>query len=447
MSDTNEEWMPLTLPQLDFWEEFTFHPDLPVSTVAHCLEIRGEVREEALIRAIEQTVSEADVLALRFREQDNPKGLFQRYEVQGRPELELMDLRQETDPMKAAEDVMDHDMQQNLNLRVQYLSRLILLRLSEQHYLFYIRAHHIVIDGYGFALIEQRCGQLYSHFCGQGEAGHPFNSFRSFLQEEEAYRNSRRWEKDRSYWANYLDPSVSLPVLNKGVEDYGVSGLHAHGAFPDSFGERLQKMAQELDTGWPDLLILLSGLYLSRTLSREEGGGDAITLWLPFMSRWGSVGAHMPALMVNILPFQLQYSPQQSIRSFLSEAVATLREQRKHGRYRIEQIAADHGMKKGNRFFFTPLVNVLPFNSSEFFGCEVSRRVLANGSEDGFNLTFRGETDGSGLVFYVDADPAMTRQDSFERHQKDLPSFLLEALAVEALDRTVGELWNGFSRV
>ncbi len=67
--DFADGWMPLTLPQLDFWEEFSFHPDQPVSTVAHCVEIEGDVDVEKLLRAISQTVREAEVLSIRFSDE------------------------------------------------------------------------------------------------------------------------------------------------------------------------------------------------------------------------------------------------------------------------------------------------------------------------------------------------------------------------------------------
>lgn len=49
-------WLPLTQPQLDFWEEFSFHPDEPVSTVAHYIDLSGAVNESALLQAITRTV-------------------------------------------------------------------------------------------------------------------------------------------------------------------------------------------------------------------------------------------------------------------------------------------------------------------------------------------------------------------------------------------------------
>ncbi len=231
-------------------------------------------------------------------------------------------------------------------------------------------------------------------------------------------------------------------MLDKDCEDYGGGGLHADAALPPGFSKRLQRLAGALEIGWPDLLVLLSGLYLHRVLPRPDR--DVLTLWLPFMSRWGSVGAHMPAMLVNILPFHLTIEPGEDVAAFLTRNAANLRKQRLHGRYRIEQIAADREIPKGRRFFFSPLINVLPFSAPVFAGLTVARHILANGPGDGFNLTFRGEDDGSELNLHIDADSALTQAGDFARYRKELPLFLDAMLREEALALAAVEASTAF---
>lgn len=109
---------------------------------------------------------------------------------------------------------------------------------------------------------------------------------------------------------------MRLPILDRGAEDYGEAGYHHDVAFRDDISIGLRAMAKATDIGWPDLLVLLSGLYLSRMLPMQ-GEDEGLTLWLPFMSRWGSVGAHMPGLLVNILPFHLEFDSGETLFSAL----------------------------------------------------------------------------------------------------------------------------------
>lgn len=435
------QWMPLTLPQLDFWEEFTFHPDEAVSTVAHYLDIEGDVDESALKRAIEQTIAESDVLSLRFQQETSDCAPSQSCDPRQFPTLEIVDLLGFDAPVEEAIKRMEADVQMRIDLCQDKLANQALYRVAEHRYLWYIRAHHIIMDGYGFALIEQRCGHYYRHFLGLADPGHAFHPFTSFLAEEEAYRNSPRWQMDRTYWSDYLDHHGNLPVIHKGVEDYGTPGEHMEQPIADSLSQSLCARAAEISLGWPDLLVLLSGAYLFHTLPKQTvAGQEILPLWLPFMSRWGSVGAHMPGMLVNILPFHVSLGPQETLRAYLTRSAAVLKKQRKHGRYRIEQIAMDQNVAKGSRFYFSPLINVLPFSAPQFDGCQVSRHVLANGPAEGFNLTFRAEEDASNMILQIDTDPSMTGLKSAQK--QDIRDFLTRALSPGALDQPVSVLWD-----
>jgi enterobactin synthetase component F len=418
--EAERSWLPLTLPQLDFWEEFVLHPELPLSTVAHCLELEGDVDQGALVRAIRETVREAEVLSICFRE--GADGPLQRCDPERTPLVQTFDLRRSAEPAAEAARWMERDLGQPCDLRRDKLSAQVLFRIGERRYLWYVRAHHIIVDGYALALLERRCGQLYGALRGASEAGVPFHPFSSFLEEEEAYRASERWQADRSYWTEYLAAAHALPVLDKGGEDYGLSGRHHQEALSPALSLHLQATASALEIGWPDLLVLLSGAYVHEL----SAGARLRTLWLPFMSRWGSVGAYVPAMTVNILPFHLTIVPGESLPAFLRRSAAALRKLRLHGRYRIEQIAADHGLGKGQRFFFSPLINVLPFTAPNFVGCRVKRDILASGVGDGLNLTFRGAEDGADLSLHIEAD-ASIGADAFAR-LCELPAFLDRAL-------------------
>ena len=157
-------WLPLTQPQLDFWEEFSFHPDEPVSTVAHYIDLSGAVNESALIEAIKRTMRESEVLSIRFRIGEDGETPQQCCDPNRTPVVELVDLRGDSAPLEEALRRMNADVEARLDLRTDRLSAQLLYRIADDRYLWYIRAHHIVVDGYGLTLVEQRCGQLYGHY-------------------------------------------------------------------------------------------------------------------------------------------------------------------------------------------------------------------------------------------------------------------------------------------
>lgn len=438
-------WMPLTLAQLDFWEEFRFHPGEAVSTVAHAVELRGVADPPALARAIEGSIAETDIMALRFGLGADGQPA-QRIEPQRRPMLRQIDLSQRPDARDHAFALMQADVDAALDLLEQPIAAQWLIRLAEGHYLWFNRGHHIALDGYAMTLIEQRCARLYAAALDGKDPGPALRPFAAYLNEELDYRASPRHAADGRHWAGVLAAEPPPKVLRKGSENYPAEAL---AAAHDLSGLRdaLLRQAQAVGMGWPDLLTVLCSAWAALHLpdgsaERLRDAQDRVSMpvWLPYMSRMGSVAVSVPALVVNILPLDVTLDESEPLAEALARLGTRLHKLRRHGRYRIEQIAEDYGMEPRSRFFFSPLINVLPFDEARFAGCDTTRHVLSNGPGDGFNITIRSDSGARGLELLVEADPTLTPPGDFARLAGALPRFLAAALAPENLSRPLSAL-------
>lgn len=423
--------LPLTLGQLDFWDEFQAHPSQPVSTVAHVIRLEGALDQDALARAITIMAAEADILSLRFCEGDPP---MQMIDPDRRPVLRLLDVSGHPRPEAEAYRAMRADIERPLDLCADPLSALWLIRTGPDRWMWYLRGHHIFLDGYSMALIERRVAQLYAHLTQATPAGRPFGRFRDYLAEEADYRSSPRHQAARAFWQGLLSAGPRPATLRKGSEDYPAAPRSATLPLQD-LSTPLRQAARRLDMGWPDLMTALCALWLWRLPATDPGRGPAASealVWLPLMGRMGSVAAHVPAMVLNIAPYRVAPDPRARLASVLRAIQRDLTVIRQHGRCRIEQIAADFGLEDRERFLFSPLINVMPFGDAQFPGCAAAREVLAAGPGDGFNMTISADPRAEGLVLHLDADPSLTSQALLEAHAEGLPGFLKACLSAGA---------------
>ncbi|HGE6720489.1 TPA: condensation domain-containing protein [Serratia marcescens] len=442
MSDTAlaSEWLPLAPAQLDFWEEYTLHPGQTLSTVAHCTELCGAIEEAALCRAIAATLAETQAFALRFGERRGDHPPLLRHEPQRIPSLQRIDLQTHRDPWQAAQSLMHEDIAQHRALHREPLAAAWLLKLGPERYLWYVRAHHILVDGFGMALIEHRCAALYAHYLGQGSAGIPLGAFAPFQQAELAYVDSERCERDRRFWQAYLPPSQALPTVRKGGGEYGVRRLSVNRRLPTEVAQRLAQQSERSGINWPDLLVALSAAWLFQVMPRHVRQGDALPMWMPAMNRRGQAATNVPSLAVNTLPLLVSPAPMETLGSFLTTLTQQLRELRSHAGYRLRQLAADRGVDPNSRFFISPFINVQPFDAPRFVGCRGARRVLAGGSGDGFNLTYRGRTDARDLQVDIDIYLEQFPTEDALDYGEALQEFLLRALQREAWEQPLAAL-------
>ncbi|KOY62548.1 hypothetical protein AM629_07680 [Photorhabdus heterorhabditis] len=424
-------WIPLTQAQQYYWHEFSLHSERVVSTVAHYLDIQGNVDQQALCKAITMMISETDVLSVRFQLRKEEPFPLQQPNQAAIPQLKLIDLQTQPAPFQTALQLMRTDVESPLNLLTQPLSAQWLFKLSESHYLWYNRAHHILLDGFGMALLEHRCAHFYSYYLGKKTSSDAcFHSLSCYLTEEQEYCNSDQYEKDRLYWQNYLSPA-SLTTMDIARADYSTKHHYAGCALSRDIVTGLTRLSADTRIAWPDLLVALSSIYLLHYFPTQTQNNEySMPIWLPYMNRRTRFRTNTPALMTNILPLLINTNPDETLESFLKKTINALHTQRTHARYRIEQIFLDHNLPQDTRYLFSPLINVLPFDSPNFVDCQVKRHILTSGLYDcfSFNIIYRGKVDAGELIVDLDADSSMFSQEEVESHQKNLTDFLQKVL-------------------
>src|SRR5688572_15988906 len=148
----------LTAAQLGVWYASRLDPENTAFNAAQCVELTGAVDVDALVAAISLTVSETDALRLRFA--DGPGGVRQSVAEHGSP-VAVVDLRADATPRETAREWMRGDLATACDLTGDDL-HLSAVFLVGDAVLWYLRAHHLLLDGVGFRLVTERVAAHYS---------------------------------------------------------------------------------------------------------------------------------------------------------------------------------------------------------------------------------------------------------------------------------------------
>lgn len=415
-----QDWHSLTNAQEAYWNEFVQYPDQPLSTVAHCLEIAGTVDVEKLVLAINMTLCEAEVLSLKFSRVDHPHTPMQIVSEETRPHVDVIDLHTESNALEQANERMLVDVSTPIDLESAPLSKSQLYLISPRKVLWYLRTHHIAVDGYSMHLIEQRCAHLYRCLVNDEQPSNRFKTFDVYIKEHCDYQQSKRFETDKQYWEQYLETTV----LEKSEYDgTAMTTTSIERAVPADIGRDLNILSKQLMIGWSDILTLLCVAYLSQHWCVEKRAAQPLSVWLPFMNRMGNPCANIPSLMVNSFPFLTHVDSNEPTKDYLNRAVKELRSCYRHGRYRVEnKLASD------DHYFLSPFVNILPFDDPEFVDCTTTHRVIAGGVADGFNVTVRSSKDAKQMFLNIEAESRLFDRSELCQHVDDLIQYLSKTL-------------------
>jgi hypothetical protein len=207
MVDTVPDALPLAAAQEGIWTGQEYDRASPAFNTAEYVEIHGPVDVVLLESAIRRTVAETDAVHVVFAADEEGR-TWQRFRTdlgwrsdgRGWPVL-VIDVSDEDDPLAAALAWMRADLTVPVDLRTDILFCHALIRLGDDHLLWYQRVHHIALDGYGLSLVARRVAEVYTALVeGRDPTPRAFGSLESVVTEDQSYLDSEKCATAREYW-------------------------------------------------------------------------------------------------------------------------------------------------------------------------------------------------------------------------------------------------------
>jgi enterobactin synthetase component F len=99
--------------------------------------------------------------------------------------------------------LMEADLNQNLRVDSgQPLAFHQLIQVGENHWYWYQRYHHLVVDGFSFPAITRQIAAIYAAWKkGEPTPESPFTPFAEVVDEYQRYRDSEAYQRDGAFWA------------------------------------------------------------------------------------------------------------------------------------------------------------------------------------------------------------------------------------------------------
>ncbi|MEV0246968.1 amino acid adenylation domain-containing protein [Nocardia sp. NPDC050712] len=422
---------PLTPAQTALWYAQRISPEVPL-TIAQYVEIHGDLDEGRLLYAIERFGAETEVGRVRLLEIDGiPHQLI---DPERRPGWARVDLRAEADPKAAALRWMDAHAASPMDLERDTLTTNVILRVGEADYIWYARAHHIVIDGYGAMNATTRTAEIYSALEHQTEpAVSRATPLATIYADEQTYRDSTRFRSDRDYWTEQLAGAGATVSLSTAGAGTGTEvGRRTATAQLDAGTDAAMNAAMAaFGTHSSTLFAAALACYV-----RSVTGNSDVVLSLPVSARTTVALRRSAGVVSNVVPIRLRFGAETTIADAVRAAELQITGALRHQRYRHDDIRRDCGYSRDSRGFFGPMVNIMLFHNELKFGdLPGSMHVLSTGPVEDLSVNlYNGESGRIHVDF--EANPRLyTEAENGAQHARFL-DFLGRFLAAGPATRT-----------
>ncbi|VDZ80313.1 enterobactin synthetase component F [Salmonella bongori] len=405
--------LPLVAAQPGIWMAEKLS-DLPSAwSVAHYVELTGELDAVLLAKAVTAGMRQADTLQMRFTEENgevwqwiDPGHTF------GEPTI--TDLRDQTDPHQAALDIMQADLRQNLRADSgKPLAFHQLMRIDDTRWYWYQRYHHLLVDGFSFPAITRQIVAIYRAWrSGVPTPDSPFTPFADVVEEYLRYRQSEAWQRDGAFWAQQrceLPPPASISAAPLPGRPANAETLRMKLTAPE--GAFRQLAAQMPDIPRADLALALVTLWLGRLCGRMNYAAGFI-----FMRRMGSAALTATGPVLNVLPLAVNIHATENLPMLARRLATQLKKMRRHQRYDAEQIVRDSGRAAGETPLFGPVLNIKVFDYHlDFPDIQAQTHTLATGPVNDLELALFPDENG-GLDVELLANSQRYDEATLSRH-------------------------------
>ncbi|WP_280489194.1 non-ribosomal peptide synthetase [Nocardia carnea] len=423
------ELFPLSPAQLGIWYAQHVDPQVPVN-IAQYVELHGELDVDTLTRASLDASHELGSGLLRIVERDGEPLQYVDHSLED--EVRYVDLRTADDPAAAARDWMRAEYGRPLDLTADRLIRAAALHLGENHWYWYVRAHHIVIDGYGAMNMMNRMAELYTAYrAGVEPAPSKAAQLRTLYDQEIAYRESNRFRTDKEYWAERvagLEEGTSLagrtaaPAAHNGV---------VQGPLTDEQNAALEEAVHRYESSPAQELIAAFAAYLA-----QWNGVEDVILSLPVTARTTALMRRSGGVSSNIVPLRLHVGADTTTADLRRQVQLEVSGALRHQRYRHEDIRRDAaGGGVVTTEFFGPWVNIMLFQDELRLGDSVgSLHVLSTGSIEDLGVNFYQSIGGTRSHIDFETNPNLYTDEEATRHHTRFLEFFDRFLAAEAAE-------------
>lgn len=409
--------LPLVAAQPGIWmaEKLSTLPS--AWSVAHYVELTGELDAPLLAKAIVAGLEQADTLRMRFSE-DNGEIWQWVDSALAFAQPEIIDLRAKSNPHEAARALMQADLQQDIRADGNKpLVFHLLIQVGEKRWYWYQRYHHLLVDGFSFPAITRQIAAIYRAWLhGEPTPDSPFTPFAEVVEEYQQYRQSDAWQRDGAFWSEQrkqLPPPASLSNNPLPGRSASADIIRMKLTAPEGAFRRLA--ARMPDVQRADLALALVALWLGRLCSRMDYAAGFI-----FMRRMGSAALTSTGPVLNVLPFGVRLDAAESLPALAQRLAGQLKKMRRHQRYDAEQIVRDSGRAAGAEPLFGPVLNVKIFDYQlNIPGVQAQTHTLATGPVNDLELALFPDENG-GLSIEILANKQRYDAETLAQHASRL---------------------------
>ncbi|WP_160118502.1 non-ribosomal peptide synthetase, partial [Rhodococcus wratislaviensis] len=394
------------------------------NNISAYLDISGEIDPSVMDDALRRVAEEARSVLVNFVEnEDGPRQVVR--DCKSWTPF-FIDVSAEADAESAAKASMAEIGAVPFDLERDALYRAGLIKVHDARFFLCAVCHHIVMDGFGVAILASRIGEIYTAMkTGTPIPDSGFGGPELIVDDDARYRRSDRLSRDKEFWRNYTAALPEPLRLSRHPSSPVPVTLHHSQTVPDDETTRWLTAAESIGIPMPGFLAAaVAGLF------HRLSGMSEFMMRLAVANRVGAA-RRTPGLVSNAVPFRVEIPPRSLFAAVAHNVGTEIRSILRHSRYQGSDVRRDRGLSGSVENRFGPILNIIPFfESIDFAGNPASMRGVSFGPVDDLSISiYYGGRGSAGMHIEIDANGALYSSEDVRLYADLLMAFVRAVVA------------------
>ncbi|MCY9520553.1 amino acid adenylation domain-containing protein, partial [Paenibacillus apiarius] len=342
MSENAIKLFPLTHAQQRIWYTELLYPNTTTCMLSGTITIRGNINRELLQQAIQQVIQQNEAFRIKITQKNSEP--MQYVDPYVHKAIEFLDFS-EYDESHAEEWLNLHN-RKPIKLLDSDLYQFVLLKINDEEYRYSFKVHHIVSDGISMNLAINQITENYVNLTeGTLSAGDEKKPYTDYIDTEQDYEKSERYQKDKAYW---LEKFQSLPEIT-GMKSYNplvtsTAAKRKSLIISSVLSHKLSEFSRQNKISV--FIFFLSAMYIY--LHKVSNQND-ITIGSVYANRTTRKEKDTIGMFASTVAGRMSVEPELELLSFLQRVAKEQKTILRHQKYPYNQLIQDLREKHNNK--------------------------------------------------------------------------------------------------
>lgn len=346
-----KEMYKLTKPQKNIWNTEQFYQGTNTCNICGSGLIKEQVEIDLLKKAMKRLVLENDSFRTRIVvENGEPMQYFADF---ADFEIEVVEI----ESMEAFKTFKETFVKEIFPIFNSNLFTFKIAKFPNGNAAVVLNIHHIISDSWSMGIIIQEIVKIYHCFIKEEEYSSNTYSYTEFIEADNEYAHTKKYEKDKIFWKEYLQnvpESVSIPSMNR-TETSNIANRITY-FLETEFMQPINDFCKTHKISTYSFFMSIYSLYLA-----SSANVDDVVLGTPVLNRTNFKEKNSTGIFISTIPFRTHINGIQTFIDFATNTSVNLMSVFRHQRYCYENIITD--VREENR------------SISNLYDCSISYQI------------------------------------------------------------------------